>query len=365
MTLYLRGMERNTDWISDARFSPYRREADGDDSVAWALYEWNARIASTLSECIHHAEVILRNSMVRNLGKIHPMSYPWNTDMPAVVAAAKRRARSGGATSDDVISELTLGFWMRFLEQSVENDELWRHHLKDAFPFSPGTRQSVLRAVSDMRDLRNRCAHQDSLLESDPAIELKKLLRLVEWIDPTARSWIESLERVSGLASERPVRPPRDVVVFPIDDTSELMYNAVSAYVCPQERSFAPVEYVGFYKDKKILGYFAKVKSIVVPSRWSVDERKRLASGGSEDDKALARVMGFGLQNGWRSGEQFQVFFLSGKNDPDTLKRSEEAPIVHQRSGRGSAFVRRHRYFAHSALLAAHSTDDLNTDHGE
>ena len=69
-----------------------------------------------------------------------------------------------------------LGFLDKRLEQRPANEELWRKHLRHVFPGSPGTREAHHKAVADMRNLRNRCAHQDSLLDFDPGIELMKLL---------------------------------------------------------------------------------------------------------------------------------------------------------------------------------------------
>lgn len=246
-------LERKIGWVSAARFAPFLAACSHDELLAWELYEWNAKVASSLFECFHHTEVLLRNAVMGRLETIHPLAYPWQQDLGSVVNAAARRmdATTKVATPDSIISELTLGFWTSLLEQRPANEELWRQHLRHVFPGSPGTRDAVHKAVSDMRNLRNRCAHQDSLLEFDPGIELKKLLSLVEWIDPAARTWLESVESVSSVTGARPVAPVRDVVIVVASaDVALRMYERVSAYVCPSDRSFAQVTHMGFYANK-------------------------------------------------------------------------------------------------------------------
>lgn len=327
---------------------------------AWKLYEWNAKISSALFECFHHTEVLLRNAMMNELQKTHPMGYPWQQGLDPLIDAAKKRKDPNTkiASPDAIISELTLGFWETLLRNSPENDELWRHYLRHAFPGSPGTRQAVHKAVSDMQRLRNRCAHQDSLLEFDPGIELKKLLSLVEWIDPQAREWVESIESVSTVAQQRPVDPKNNVVVVGASaDGAIAMYERVQAYVCPADRHFAPMEYFGFYCNKEIVPYFPHIDEIVVPSLWNKVEQKRLAQSTDPTDQRLSRVMGYGLKHDWSAGEQYQVFLLSDLKSANTLKR--ETPIEHTKSGRGSAFVQNKRYLSHAALLAATDTDHL------
>lgn len=210
-----------------------------------------------------------------------------------------------------------------------------------------------------MHKLRNRCAHQDSLLDFDPGIELKKLLSLVEWIDPDARAWLEHIERVSDIAAARPVQPRDDVVIVGASaDMAVTMYNNVAAYICPAERSFAPVDYMGFYRDKKIEPFFPKILDIIIPSRWTREEQKALQSSSDPTDKHVARAMGYGLAHGWKTNEPYQIFLLSDKRSGATINRS--TPIQHKKSGRGSAFVQNKRYFPKSALQAAADSEHLN-----
>ena len=49
--------------ISEARFSAYLAEADGDEENALELYRWNASMASAMFDLVGHVEVVLRNTV--------------------------------------------------------------------------------------------------------------------------------------------------------------------------------------------------------------------------------------------------------------------------------------------------------------
>lgn len=119
-------MLRKESWVSPARFKPFLLSCEGNTDLAWSLYEWNANVASALFECFHHTEVLLRNAMMDQLKNTHPLSYPWQQEMPTVIDASKKRRQNATkiASPDSIISELTLGFWLNLLEKRAENDEL-------------------------------------------------------------------------------------------------------------------------------------------------------------------------------------------------------------------------------------------------
>lgn len=358
------GFEKDRKWVSEARFLPYLDECGGDETRAWELYEWNARIASALSECIHHLEVLLRNSMIAELEKLHPLDDPWTRDSSTIQQVASKRAKNANrpATADDVISGLNLGFWKGLLQDKpAENDVLWRTTLNRAFPHSRGDRKSVLDAVEDLFELRNRCAHQDSLLGFDVRVELKKILKLASWIDDNAATWIEGLERVTEEADKRPVKPQRNTAVIG-SNTPETFeaFEHVSAMFNPTARNIAPVEYLGFYHSKRIEPYFPKVLEVVVPKVWKRQAAQEFLRSTDSNERHAGKAMSYFLDNGFQSDTNYEIYLLSGIQDPETLKLPTLSPIEHRSSGRGSGFVKGGlRYFSVNSLLAARDTSDL------
>lgn len=351
-------------WISEARFKPYLDECSGDEGKAWALYEWNARVSSALSECIHHVEVLLRNAMVRELEKLHPLEYPWHMDNSVVSNIVSKRRKSNGqpVSADDLIGNLNLGYWKQLLQDKpVENEELWRSTLKNAFPHSRIDRPTALNAVEDLFEVRNRCAHQDSLLGFDPSVELKKIIKLARWIDSDAGDWISSIEQVSKAITERPIPPKMDVVIIGgSSDQSYQIYKRVNALINPTSRKIGPVKYVGFYHSKQIEPDFPKIMTITVPTVWSAAEAARLKKTSSPHDKALGKIMSYAISQGLDSKEGYEVYMLTPTDHDETLHTSSGNPIRHDRSGRGTAFVKGgRRYFSSSTIVAVSNTSEL------
>lgn len=358
------GVKRDIRWVSEARFKPYREECDGDDDKAWLLYEWNAKVASALTECIHHVEVLFRNSIMEQLEKIHPLAYPWHLDNKTIkeVAAKQSRDATSPAEPDDIIAHLNLGFWKRLLQDKpAANEDLWRHHLRNAFPHVHTDRKTVLNGVEDLFELRNRCAHHDSLLRFDPSVELKKIIKLASWIDPDAARWIEETERVTDAVRGRPVPPKLDTAIIGHrNDEVYTIYKKVGALVNSADRKIAPVTYIGFYHDKRIEAEFPTILEIEVPKTWSAKEAARLKKSSDAKEERLGRVMSCALKHGIAPGGNYEVYHLSPISSDETSRTRSRSPILHKKSGRGSGFVKGGlRYFSLSTLLHASDTTDL------
>ena len=108
-------VEKKISWISQARFQPYLDQTNSNIELAWELYEWNASISAALSETIHHVEVLVRNSMLRELERVHPLAYPWtrpnSENIAAVATRLTDKKRRSAPDHNDVMSQLNLGFW--------------------------------------------------------------------------------------------------------------------------------------------------------------------------------------------------------------------------------------------------------------
>ncbi|MDK6494015.1 hypothetical protein QP172_09805 [Corynebacterium coyleae] len=389
------GMKRKIEWVSQKRLQPYLEQTANKEESAWALYEWNAAVSAALSEVIHHVEVLLRNSMMQKLETIHPLAFPWNvhTDntVGKVAARLTNKTHQTAPDENDIISQLNLGFWVQLIHsKDFQVAELWNTHLNSVFP-GKSDRKVVGRALEDLRELRNRVSHQDSLLHVDPIVELRKILRLAKWIDPDAATWIESISKVDEVLQDRPgnVYEP-DTVLFastrnttvqrsanksfryPLFDT----YHHQSAIILEDSvRVSREVKHLGFYLPKDdpknnpqpssflpdtpeahIAKVFPLIQERFVPQDWSHNEVKRLKNGDQRDQR-IAAVMGFGLSKGYRADRSYIIYLLSGPTDPDTARTS--AVIIHDQSGKGSAFVKLNRYLRLDSLKGAHQTSDL------
>jgi hypothetical protein len=155
----------------------------------------------------------------------------------------------------------------------------------------------------------------------------------------------------------RPVTPI-DTLIVPARDAWTL-YQTNKAYVCPAGRNFRPCKYMAFYADKEIKPDVARILHRRDNVTWTVTEASRLAAlTGDEykNDRKIAAVIACCLGNGWAPG-RYQVFLLSSPGSPEHVKLG--SPVPHLPTGRGKAFVQRHRYVSHHTLRSAKDTSEV------
>lgn len=348
-------------WVSDKRFAEYVDAAGGDLALASRLYEWNARVSSALFELIHHMEVLLRNAIVTALDKNGagpnlPPGSPWVQNASKIDEVVKRLKKiHKEPTAARVYANLTFGFWQQMF--GAEHDELWLHALQFAFPHGKVNRKVVAAYLESINLLRNRIAHHGSLIERDTDVEKKKILSMVAWIDRDAATWLGSIEQVSSITAARPVRPRKNVVVVAAD-TAWKLYNDFgrSVYVFQAARSIQLVDHVAFYADQEVKALVPKVLGHFAAVDWNLPNGRRLQKSADPREQIVGHAIATSLKKGWNESS-YQVFVLSGKDEPDTVRLDE--PINHSRRGAGSAFVRAHRYLPLSVLRSAKDTADL------
>lgn len=353
------------EWVSEERFAEYQDLAGGDPGLASRLYEWNARSSAALFEVIHHFEVLLRNAIVRQLEKdgqcpASAPGTPWVQGAKFIDEVEKRlRASNKDVTPGRIYSGLTFGFWNKMFGNDY--DALWRHSLQYVFRHSRANRPVIAAYLESLNQVRNRIAHHGSLIELDTRVEAQKIIRLAGWIDPAAATWIRSIERVTAIADERPVIPPRNVVLVPAAHAWEL-YSTFSqhAYVFQAGRSIKVVDRLAFYADQEVKATIPKILHRFDAVDWNNANAARLAKSSDDMDQRLAKVIKAtkARRPGVWDASVYAVFILSGPKDPETTVLP--SAISHSRRGRGSAFAQGHRYHSLSELLSARDTADLD-----
>lgn len=358
--------------LTPERLAPYLRESDGDEGLALQLYSWNAAISAACMEVIAYVEVILRNAVDRELSKHAEEAtrrIPWfmtpyvtgDSHETITRSVELTRSRLRGISHhrdsrDQIIAGLSFGFWTELF--GSKHEDLWRSALSNALPGTvAGRRKNVTAKLERLRPFRNRLAHHDSLLSKDILYQLEEMLTLAEWISPDARTWLESHERVTDLYRRRPVTPV-DTLVVPATDAWDL-YEQNGVYVCPAGRNFRPADYLAFYANREIKPAVSRILYHRDNVEWTSAEASRLsglAGDAHKNDRKIGAAITASRAAGWTGG-RYQVFLLSRSGHPQhiTLK----APIPHLQSGRGSAFVQRHRYVSHHTLQSANDTSEV------
>jgi hypothetical protein len=348
--------------LSEPRMAPYLKSAEDDKAKTLALYEWSARTSSAAFEIVGHLEVLLRNALdgcLRERFREDLCEIPWfllptpgGEHVAEAVASVRERLRPQGKESrHQIVAGLSFGFWAGLLGPRYE--ELWRDCLHRAFPNSSGKRKQVAAAVERVRKFRNRLAHHDSIMNVDIPFEIRQIFDLASYISTDAAKWLERCSNVMAMYAQRPI-VIADTVVVPAKHAWPL-YERCYAYVCQAGRTFRPIERIAFYADREIKRDVPAVRYRRDNVEWTPEEAERLSASTDRHDRKIAEVIRVSSDI-WMEG-RYQVFLLTRPGD--ATHRQLGAPLPHNGSGRGSAFVQRQRYLSLHALETALTTADL------
>ncbi len=200
--------------IAPERLARYRADSGGDLAAALVLYEWNIAIAEAFYSPLQTLEVIIRNAVGERLrvaygqnwyapGQASALRYP----LPDMLskAVAELTGRQIQPDHNRVLAELNFGFWAGALSRRYETD-LWRPHLRHAFPHAPSPflRKDVHEPLERLRRLRNRIAHHEPIYTRNLADDFADILRLVGWVSPDAATWVAATSRVNIVLGQHP-----------------------------------------------------------------------------------------------------------------------------------------------------------------
>ncbi len=153
--------------------------------------------------------------------------------------------------------------------------------------------------------------------------------------------------------SEGPTISAHHVVVVPARDAWD-EYDTYGIYICQPGRRFREVEYLAFYRSKRIEAVVPRIIGVYDHVEMSRGNAGAL-SDGNENDRAVSDLITRLLDEGERSeGDCNQVFLLTQPDDADTVLLRRELP--HRQKG---PWLRNLRYVTLSRLAKAETTADL------
>jgi hypothetical protein len=129
-------------------------------------------------------------------------------------------------------------------------------------------------------------------------------------------------------------------------------YQNFSVYVCQPNRSFQPVEYMGFYHNGMIDQYIPKIIGKPIEDITLTEEAIEEAQLTLEDEQSLRQLVEqLKRHNSSRYGVKLKVFFLSSPTSPDTIKLTHNIKNdLKNEAGRPYAFTQGQRYVPLSDL---------------
>ena len=170
-------------WLSIERFQPYLDSSEGNAHKALELYLWNAALSQVVMQGISHFEIALRNAVNSAMESCWHGQKHWPLDdaSPARQPIMRKAARGmldsnrinriaidavvstlpSSSTIGDIVSNLTLGFWVHLSDRSREA-VIWRTGLYRAWPKGTNRAELQKRLMGILR-VRNRSAHGERL----------------------------------------------------------------------------------------------------------------------------------------------------------------------------------------------------------
>jgi len=203
--------------VSTPRFAPYLQET-GDVKKAWQLYLWNIRLCESLYPAFHCCEIALRNSVHSSLA-IHLSNFDWlfdvrrldNRERELVADVVKRLKHHGKLiNSDNVICELTLGFWSTMFSGPYEK-RYWLSSglLRAVFPKAPRSSLKISEIhsrLNHLREFRNRVFHHERIWHrGDLKLVHIEQYKFSGWISSEWRAKVEEIDRFKSVMDNKPV----------------------------------------------------------------------------------------------------------------------------------------------------------------
>ena len=204
------------DWlhrnVSEPRFRPYLHATGGGPEAALELYQWNIAVASAFYTPLHWLEITLRNALHHELRRYFARP-DWWTAAPladngrrAVARAQDQVARRKAAgCPDDLVTELSLGFWVSLLSRGRAYDRtLWVPALHRAFPHQSGRRHDLHAELVPILHFRNRIMHHEPIHQLDLRNHHGTVYRLLGYVSPRISTLAAQLDRTPTLLDNRP-----------------------------------------------------------------------------------------------------------------------------------------------------------------
>lgn len=196
--------------LSTPRMSRYLQKNKYKQDRAVQAYVHNMKVAESLVSIFHVLEVALRNGIQKEMA-IEYKRADWyeewsntgDADLQKLydkIAGAKQelRIRKVTITPDNVVAELSFGFWTSLFNR-VTSMKLSKPLMRVFYYCPKHMRQpdNIRTRLNKGRNLRNRCFHHEPLLWL-PLKELHRdILEVIKWIDPALHAWIRCHDRVT------------------------------------------------------------------------------------------------------------------------------------------------------------------------
>jgi hypothetical protein len=192
-------------YLSKSRLGKYAEISKSNDlEKILEIYRLNIKYSEKFYSALIQFEVILRNAINAQVTKDFGLNWFVNENLNLtekhkniiykVILDLENNSKE--VNSCNIISNLTLGFWLNLFNRDYDkNDDrnLWMKSLNKIFVnTSHKPRRSAIRErLEKFRNLRNRISHCEPIVQFPLDKYYYQLIEFVSWIDQDLSSWLE------------------------------------------------------------------------------------------------------------------------------------------------------------------------------
>lgn len=195
--------------LSDARFTPYLKNAGFNKKYAFNLYLYNARLSKAFLFPLHILEVTLRNRM----NEIFSTSFneKWyeckafrsGLSQESLDALDRGIIRAKRPNKEDIVATLTFDFWSNLFRPEYDRF-VWQTNMKVLLPNTRLTRKEFEKVIRKINDFRNRIAHYEPIHKINLSEVHVVIIDILSWLSNETSHWVKHYSTVNECLRMKP-----------------------------------------------------------------------------------------------------------------------------------------------------------------
>lgn len=182
--------------LSPERFAPYLVKAGHNQTYAFNLYLFNARLSKAFLFPLHVLEVSLRNQINSIFVDLYgpdwtkKTAFRSNLSSQSLSALDTAISRANTVNTDDVVATMTFDFWSNLFRPEYDRS-FWQTHMQTLLPNQITTRNNFQNIIKEVNHFRNRIAHHEPIHKMNLSLIHSQILDVIKWISNETYLWVK------------------------------------------------------------------------------------------------------------------------------------------------------------------------------
>ena len=172
------------------------------------IYQINIQLCEAFYPCLHTIEITLRNSIHNVLKDKYGQDWFFCNTLPLddyereqINKSMKKLKKLGYANviSDNIISEMSFGFWQSLIEKKTYENSIWKPCCKSIFFYAKPHEldlKNMRVKIKKILYFRNQVFHHDSIWNNKNICNIyEDIYQLIFWINPKVCTWSRKFDR--------------------------------------------------------------------------------------------------------------------------------------------------------------------------